>query len=38
MTRAELKRLVQDELKWDPSIDAVAIGIEVSDEGVVTIS
>jgi osmotically-inducible protein OsmY len=38
MTRAELKRLVQEELKWDPSIDHASIGVEVSDESVVTVS
>jgi osmotically-inducible protein OsmY len=38
MNRTELKRLVQDELKWEPSIDAAGIGVEVSEEGVVTLT
>jgi osmotically-inducible protein OsmY len=38
MTRVELKRLVEEELKWDPTVDHAAIGVEVSDESVVTLS
>ena len=38
MTKTELKRLVQEELKWEPSIDENSIGVEVSDEGVVTLN
>jgi len=33
----QLKQEVIDELNWDPSVDAVAIGVEVND-GVVTLS
>jgi osmotically-inducible protein OsmY len=36
-TDAELKRDVEDELKWEPSIDATEIGVAVKD-GVVTLS
>jgi osmotically-inducible protein OsmY len=38
MKKSELKRYVQEELKWEPSIDANAIGVEVSEEGVVTLT
>lgn len=38
MSRTELKRLVQEELNWDPSTDAASIGVEVSDDSVVTLS
>jgi osmotically-inducible protein OsmY len=38
MNKSDLKRLVQEELKWEPSIDANSIGVEVSEEGVVTLS
>lgn len=38
MNKAELKRLVQEELKWEPSIDQTNIGVEVSEEGVVTLA
>jgi osmotically-inducible protein OsmY len=34
---AELQRLVQEELKWEPSIDAGGIGVSVA-EGVVTLT
>jgi osmotically-inducible protein OsmY len=36
-TDAELKKDVQDELAWDPAVDATAIGVAVKD-GVVTLS
>ncbi|HET9440032.1 MAG TPA: BON domain-containing protein [Longimicrobiales bacterium] len=36
--RTELKRLVEEELEWEPSIDAAGIGVEVSEEGVVTLT
>lgn len=38
MTRIELKRLVEEELKWEPSVDEASIGVEVSDEDVVTLT
>ncbi|HEY0673757.1 MAG TPA: BON domain-containing protein [Longimicrobiales bacterium] len=36
--RTELKRLVEEELEWEPSIDAAGIGVEVSEESVVTLT
>src|SRR5690349_14568448 len=36
-TDAELQRIVLDELKWEPSVDAAHIGVSVKD-GVVTLS
>src|SRR3954451_12802506 len=37
MTDEELQRDVLDELRWDPSVDAVHIGVSVKD-GVVTLT
>lgn len=38
MNKTELRRFVQEELNWEPSIDANSIGVEVSEEGVVTLT
>lgn len=38
MSRSELKRFVEEELQWEPSVDEASIGVEVSDEGVVTLT
>lgn len=38
MNKTELRHFVQEELNWEPSIDANSIGVEVSEEGVVTLT
>ena len=38
MLKSELKRFVQEELKWEPTVDETSIGVEVSEEGVVTLT
>lgn len=38
MTRSELKRLVEEELQWEPSVNEASIGVEVSEENVVTLT
>jgi osmotically-inducible protein OsmY len=38
MKDAELKRLVAEELEWEPSLEEAGIEIAVSDDGVITLS
>lgn len=37
-TASELQMVVQDELAWEPSLDAAAIGVGVTGDGVVTLT